>query len=82
MLANFFINLGFTRDDAIWWWGQWLGAAAAIASGVFDLSYWAQYVGIPLSPIGAHIITVIAVGSLWLSGKMNFSHLPADPAKH
>lgn len=82
MLANLFIHLGFTRDDAIWVWGQFCGAAAAIASGVFDLHYWAGYLGLNISVTAQHWITAIAVFILWLSGKMNYSHLPADPNKH
>lgn len=76
MLVNLLTNLGFTRDDQIWIWGRLVGASAAIASGVFDLTYWANYIGVPLSERGNHIITVIAVAILWISGKQATSHLP------
>lgn len=75
MLSNFFTNLGWSRDDAKWIWGQIVSAAAAIASGVFDLPYWASYVGVHLSTTGVHVITVLAVAVLWLSGKMATSNL-------
>lgn len=75
-LTNILIRLGFTRDSAMWLWGRIIGASAAIASGVFDLTYWANYIGVPLSERGNHIITVVAVGILWISGKQATSHLP------
>ncbi len=81
MVTTLFKQWGFTRDDAKWVWGQWLGAAAAIASGLFDMNYWANYLGFQVSPKVEHIITVIAVASMYLSGKMNASKLPGDPAK-
>jgi hypothetical protein len=82
MLARLLTKWGFTRDDEIWWWGQICGVSAAVASGVFDLHYWSGYVGVPFSERAEHIVTAIAVFVLWLSGKMNYSKLPADPAKH
>lgn len=81
MLSNWLFWNGFTRDDEIWWWGQLCGVAAAIASGVFDLHYWANYVGLPFSEQAQHIVTAIAVFVLWLSGRMNTSPLPGDPSK-
>jgi hypothetical protein len=75
MLSSLFTSLGWSRDDAKWIWGQVVSAAAAIASGVFDLSYWASYIGIHLSVTQVHIITVVAVFILWLSGKMATSNL-------
>lgn len=81
MLTNLFCKLGFTRDDAKWFWGKVLGAAAIIASGWFDVGAWAQSVGIPLGPIGVHIVQSAAVFVLWISGSNDKSSLPGDPAK-
>lgn len=79
MLSRFFIRHGFTRDDAIWVWGQVCGAAAAIGSGAFDLPTWAAYLGLAISTTAQHWITAAAVVILWLSGKMNYSRLPGKP---
>lgn len=82
MLVRLFLSLGFTRDDEKWLWGRVVSAAALVASGVFDLSYWATYVGVTLTVTEIHIVNVVAIGILWISGKQSTSHLPADPDKH
>lgn len=78
MLTDLLANLGFTRDWRGWLWGRLLGASAAIVSGVFDLSYWATYIGVPLSTAWAHRIIVLAVVILWISGKQDHSGLPSN----
>jgi amino acid transporter len=77
VLTNLLTSLGFSRDDGVWLWGRLVGAAAAVASGIFDLHYWFNYVGVTLSERGQHIITVVAVAILWISGKQSASHLPS-----
>lgn len=79
-LANFFNSLGWTRDDAKWVWGQIVSIAALIVSNVFDVHYWAGYIGINLSVTELHVITVVATAVLWLSGKMNSSNLNSKAA--
>lgn len=81
MLVNLLINLGFTRDDQKWFWGRVVGAAAAVASGIFDLHYWAEYVGLHPSVTAIHIVNVVAITILWVSGKQDRSHLPPDLSK-
>lgn len=77
MLANWLIAHGFSRDDQIWIWGRMVGAAAAIASGVFDLRYWATYLSIPLSVQVERVITVAAVAVLYVAGRQASSRLPS-----
>jgi hypothetical protein len=76
-LATLFVSLGWSRDDAKWLWVQMGSVAALIASGVFNVEYWATYLGITLTPIELHWIQALAVLTLWVSGKMDSSHLPS-----
>lgn len=73
--------LGWTRDDAKWAWSQVTSAAAAVAMGIFNIPYWAAYVGLTVTTNEVHVITVIAVAILWISGKMDSSSLPAGLKK-
>ena len=76
-LASLFQSLGWSRDDAKWLWGQVCSVALLLLSGVFDISYWATYIGVTISDIAIHRILIIAVVVLWVSGKMDSSHLPS-----
>lgn len=77
MLSRFFIDRGWSRDDLKWPVAQVLSAAALVTSGFIDVSYWAGYLGIPLSTTGAHWIQAIAVIVLWIAGKYDRSSLPS-----
>ena len=76
-LAAMFIALGWSRDDWKWLWLQLGAVAALVASGVFNVEYWATYLGLTLTPIALHWIQALAVSILWVSGKMDSSHLPS-----
>lgn len=76
MLANLLTALGFTRDSRIWLWGRVVSAAGIFMSGVFDLNYWATYLGFQISPTVSHWITALSVLVLWISGKQAHSELP------
>lgn len=74
MLTNFFINIGLTRDSAIWMWGKWIGFCALVLSGLIDLN---QY----LPDHIAYWIRAIALISLMLSGHYDRSPLPGQVKK-
>jgi hypothetical protein len=76
MIANVFLSLGLNRDHAAFVWGKILSIALLINSGVFDLSAQAAYLGIHLSPTGAHWIQALAVIALYISGQYSTSSLP------
>jgi hypothetical protein len=79
-LALLFASWGWTRDDWKWAWLQVGSVAALIASGVFNVEYWATYLGLTLTPIELHWIQALAVLVLWISGKMDSSHLAGAPS--
>lgn len=76
MIANLFLTLGLNRDHVAFVWGKVLSIALLVNSGVFDLSAQAQWLGIPLSPTGAHWIQALAIGALFISGQYSTSSLP------
>lgn len=76
MLTNVFLSMGINRDHWSFLWGKILSIALLINSGVFDLSMQAQYLGIHLSPTGAHWIQALAVVALYISGQYSTSDLP------
>ena len=80
MLTNLFIKLGWSRDDFKWLFLQIVAVAALISSNVFDVPYWADYLGVPLSPTALHWIFGISALVLWLSGRYNSSPLPSGQA--
>ena len=76
-LSGLFVSLGWSRDDWKWLYLQVGSVAALIASGVFNVEYWATYLGLTLTPIELHWIQALAVLILWVSGKMDSSKLPS-----
>ena len=80
-LINAFVAFGWTRDDWKWLWLQIGAVSALIASGVFNVEYWATYLGIALTVTALHWIQALAVLVLWVSGKMDSSKLPGAPSK-
>lgn len=79
-LVNCFTNLGWSRDDWKWTWGQLVGVAALIVSGVFDVQHWAEYVGLHLTVVQVHIVQATSGAILWLSSRMTASNLPSKAA--
>lgn len=67
--------LGWTRDDAKWFWGQLLSGMTLITTGVLDMRVVGDYVGIHLSDVVVHRIVAVCIFVLWLSGKMSTSQL-------
>lgn len=84
MLTNLFISLGWSRDDLKFYWIQLIGGivsvAGLIADNAFDVSYWAKYVGIPLSEHGLHVILAAAMGVVWIASRARRSSLPSAAA--
>lgn len=80
MLTNLFIKLGWSRDDWKWLFLQIASVAALISSNVFDVPYWADYLGIPLSPTVLHWIFGSSALILWIAGRYNSSPLPSGQA--
>lgn len=76
MLTNLFLSFGINRDHVAFLWGKILSIALLINSGVFDLSAQAAYLGIHLTPTGAHWIQALAVVALYISGQFSTSNLP------
>lgn len=77
MLTNLFLSLGINRDHWSLLWGKILSIALLVNSGVFDLTAQAAYLGIHLSPTGAHWIQALAVIALYISGQYSTSSLPS-----
>lgn len=77
LLTRCFLRLGFTRDMVLWLVLKLVGVASLIVSGVFDLPYWAGYLGLRLSPTVDHWIIAASVGILWLGGQYSTSALPS-----
>lgn len=77
MLANLFIKLGWSRDDAKWLWAEIITVAGLISSNVFDVPYWMAYLHIPLSPTALHWIFAICALVLYVAGKHDSSPLPS-----
>ena len=80
MLANLFIRFGWSRDDWKWLWLQILTVAALISSNVFDVNYWCNYLGIPMTPLVLHWINALSALILWLSARNATSQLPSRHA--
>ena len=76
-LTRALINLGFTRDMALWFWTKIVAVAAIIVSGVFNVSQWFAYCGIPISDTTLHRITAGAAIILWFAGSYSQSPLPS-----
>lgn len=76
MLTNFFITLGWTRDDWKWFWLQIVTVAALITSNVFDIQYWATYLGVTLTPTILRWIQALSALVLWISARNQASTLP------
>jgi len=80
MLTNFFIRMGWSRDDLKWPILQIVSVAGLIASNTLDLPYWAAYLGIPLSTTALHWILTVAAIISWLAGTNRSSRLPSANA--
>ena len=76
VLGSYFTSLGWTRDDAKWFWLQIVTVATLISSNVLDLPYWAGYLGIPLSTRELHWVQAITAIVLWVSARSATSALP------
>lgn len=74
-VADFFTSLGWSRDDAKWFWAQLLSGATLIVSGVLDVGMVADYVGVHISDVTVHRIVAFCIVVLWLAGKMQTSRL-------
>lgn len=75
-LTTLFSQFNLTRDSAWWLWGKILSVATLITSGVLDLTFWAQYVGLHPSISEVHIVQVLAIIALYISGQYSTSSLP------
>lgn len=80
MLTNLFIRWGWSRDDWKWLWFQIVSVAAIITSGLFDVPYWCDYLGIPLSPLTLRWITALSALILWVSARHSATTLPSATA--
>ena len=81
-LTKIFTDLGFrapTRDDWKFVAAQVVGVASLIAANVVDLPTWFAYIGIPLTVIWVHRISVLATVILYLGGRYGKSPLPGAP---
>lgn len=76
MLTKLFVSFGWTRDDLKWVYLQLVSVAALIASGVFDLVYWCDYLSIPCSPVAIRWVQAISAFVLWVSARNASSKLP------
>ena len=74
------VRLGFTRNDASWFWAQLLGLAAVITSNTVDIPAWFARLGITVTPTELHWISVVAAALLYFGGRYGTSPLPATPA--
>lgn len=74
-LTNLFTTLGWSRDDWKWTWGQIVGVAGLILTGVFDVQHWIEYLGLSISTQHLHWVQAAAAFVMWLSGQMNSSGL-------
>ena len=78
-LADCLASLGLTRDNPIWTRLQIVTLATLITSGVFDVAYWAAYIGIPWSELATHRLRALAIIVLFFAGKLDTSPLKGAP---
>ena len=81
MFTQFLIKHGFTRIDMTWIWCQAVGISTLIIANVANLSANFAYIGIPLTELDIHRISVAAAVVLYVGGKYSTSPLPKDAAK-
>jgi hypothetical protein len=79
MLTQLLSKYGFTRDSATWVYAQLVGVAALVIANVGNLSGWFTYVGINLSDVNVHRISVLAAVILYFGGKYGSSPLQGAP---
>ncbi len=75
VLTKLFIKCGWSRDDLKWGIAQIVSLCGLVTTGVFDVSRWAAYLGIPLSDTGKHWIMALCGLVLLIAGKFNSSPL-------
>jgi hypothetical protein len=80
MMASAFERLGFTRDSATWVWAQVLGIATLVAANAGDLPVWFAYIGLHVTDIDVHRLSVLAAVLLYVGGRYATSPLPGKPA--
>jgi hypothetical protein len=80
MLTNFFIYMGWSRDDLKWRWTQFLTFLTLLTTGVIDIPARTAELGIHVTDVQVHWIQFIAVVLLWVSGKFDVSSLPSGSA--
>lgn len=80
MLTRLFIWLGWSRDDWKFWWAQIVSLCALVVSGVFDITYWGNYLSIPISPTLLHWIMAVSAFVLWVSARHSATTLPSAQA--
>ena len=80
MLTRLFIYLGWSRDDWKFWWAQIVSLCALVVSGVFDITYWGDYLGLPVSPLVLHWIMALSAFVLWVSARHSATTLPSASA--
>lgn len=77
-LTNIFTKLGFTpptRDDWKFVWFQVVGVATLITANTADLPSWFAYLGLTVTPVEIHWVSVVATIILYLGGRYGASPL-------
>jgi hypothetical protein len=78
-LSNYLVKYGFTRDSLTWVYAQVLGVSTLLLANVTDLHAWFAYVGVNVSELTIHRLSVAAVIALYLGGRYGTSPLPGAP---
>lgn len=74
-LTSLFTAFGWSRDDWKWTWCKVVGIAGLIATGVFDVQHWIEYLGFAISTQHLHWVFAASGFVLWVSGQMSTSGL-------
>jgi hypothetical protein len=69
MLTTLLLRLGFSRDDATWFWGKIVSASALLTSGLVPLDTY-------VTPGEHKFLTVAATVVLFFAGSYGTSPLP------
>lgn len=80
MFTRAFIWMGWSRDDWKFWWAQIVSLCALVVSGVFDITYWGNYLSIPISPTVLHWVMAVSAFVLWVSARHSATTLPSASA--
>ena len=80
MFTRLFIRFGWSRDDYKFIWAQIVSICALVVSGLFDITYWGNYLSIPISPTLLHWIMAVSAFVLWVSARHSSTTMPSAQA--